>query len=130
MKIHEEWRYNSTFLDLGTRPRSASRLCRRPPPPKEPPVPSGQEAGWAPELVSSLRRILHCRQEVINQLIAVAPETIFIRAWPWFEFWMLIKAMTSYTQGNQTWVGRHLEIIVGIFLFTPLEYVIVPLRLP
>jgi hypothetical protein len=50
-----EWRYMSTILDLGTRWRWVSDLDALPLG-NEPPVPTGQEARWAPELVWMLWR--------------------------------------------------------------------------
>jgi hypothetical protein len=61
------WYSSCSFLNLGTRwgEWSASRPGRALPPGKEPPVPTVQEAGWAPEPVwkQRLKRILClCRE--------------------------------------------------------------------
>jgi hypothetical protein len=53
-----EWGYSSNLLDLGTRWRWAVSFTPLPlyPPGKEPPVPIGQKAEWAPESVWTLWR--------------------------------------------------------------------------
>jgi hypothetical protein len=49
----EQWRYSSIILDLGIRCTVGQWSASRPALPlgKEPPVPTGQEVGWAPEPV-------------------------------------------------------------------------------
>jgi hypothetical protein len=53
-----EWRYSSTFLDLGTVWRGVVSLTPRPlyPPGKQPPIRIEYEACWAPEMVWTLWR--------------------------------------------------------------------------
>jgi hypothetical protein len=56
-RLTREWRYSSTIVYLGTTWRCVVSFMTRPLPGIQLPIPIGQEAGWAPDLVWTLKII-------------------------------------------------------------------------